>query len=109
MSTPACSISGAVRFFNTGLRRLISCSASSPPIVQILEQVKAVSAIAHHLAGLADIAELLGELQQTNLRPDDLLLLRNIVISAPPRGGRGPSGGGDPRPPFGSPSETNKI
>src|SRR5262249_32858429 len=31
-STTACSISGAVRFFNTGLRRLISCSASSPPL-----------------------------------------------------------------------------
>ena len=30
-STTARSICGAVRFFKTGLRRLISCSASSPP------------------------------------------------------------------------------
>jgi hypothetical protein len=29
----------------------------------ILELVKAISAIAHHLAGLANIAELFGELQ----------------------------------------------
>ena len=29
--TTACSISTGVRFFSTGLRRLISCSASSPP------------------------------------------------------------------------------
>src|SRR5215472_13355276 len=31
-ATAACSISIGVRFFNTGLRRLISCSASSPPL-----------------------------------------------------------------------------
>ena len=31
-STAARSICGAVRFFKTGLRRLISCSASSPPL-----------------------------------------------------------------------------
>src|SRR5215468_6986101 len=31
IATTACSISGAVRFFNTGLRRLISCNANSPP------------------------------------------------------------------------------
>ena len=32
ISTAACSISGGVRFFRIGLRRLISCSASSPPL-----------------------------------------------------------------------------
>src|SRR6516165_6259041 len=32
IATTACSMSGAVRFFNTGLRRLISCKASSPPL-----------------------------------------------------------------------------
>src|SRR5215471_9413555 len=56
-------------------------------IVQILETVKAVAAVAHHLAGLADIAELLGKLQQANLCSDDLLLLRHIAISVPPEGG----------------------
>ena len=56
-------------------------------IVQLFETVEAVAAIPHHLAGLADIAELLGKLQQTNLRPDDLLLLRHIVISVPPASG----------------------
>ena len=31
-ATTAASISGATRFFSTGLRRLISCKASSPPL-----------------------------------------------------------------------------
>jgi hypothetical protein len=44
-------------------------------VVQLLEAVKTVAAVAHHLAGLADIAELLGQLQQTELGSDDLLLL----------------------------------
>ena len=42
-------------------------------VVELLEAVKAVATIAHHLAGLAHIAELLGQLQQSNLRADDLL------------------------------------
>jgi peptide/nickel transport system substrate-binding protein len=40
-----------------------------------LAAVKAVAAVAHHLTGLANIAELLGQLQQTELGSDDLLLL----------------------------------
>src|SRR5205807_8255424 len=39
-------------------------------VVQLLEAIEAVPAVAHHLAGLADIAELLGELQQSDLRPN---------------------------------------
>jgi hypothetical protein len=35
---------------------------------------------AHHLAGLADIAELLGELQQPDFRADDLLVGRHDVL-----------------------------
>src|SRR5215831_7294461 len=31
-ATTACSISTGVRFFRIGLRRLISCNASSPPL-----------------------------------------------------------------------------
>src|SRR5437762_11446734 len=50
-------------------------------VVQLLEPVEAVTAVAHHLAGLADIAELLGQLQQTHLHPDNLLLLRHVVVS----------------------------
>ena len=46
-------------------------------IVQLLEAVKAVAAVPHHLAGLADVAELLGQFQQPDLGPDDLLLLRH--------------------------------
>ena len=41
-------------------------------VVQLLEAIEAVPAVAHHLAGLADIAELLGELQQSDLRPNNL-------------------------------------
>src|SRR5258707_853544 len=36
-------------------------------VIEFLKAVEAVAAIAHHLAGLADIAELLGELQEPNL------------------------------------------
>src|SRR5262249_34086706 len=94
-STAACSISGAVRFFNTGLRRLVSCSASSPPVVQLLEAVEAVPAVAPHLAGLAHIAELLGQLEQTDLGADDLLFLRHSrrLRSGCRRAGRGPNSG----------------
>src|SRR5262249_42554956 len=42
-------------------------------LVQLLKPVEAVTAVTHHLAGLADIAELLGKLQQANLGADDLL------------------------------------
>src|SRR5438034_1086590 len=42
--------------------------------VELLEPVEAVAAVAHHLAGLADVAELLGELQQSDLGADNLLL-----------------------------------
>ena len=46
-------------------------------VVQLLEPVKAVAAVAHHFAGLADIAELLGQFQQPDLRSDNLLILRH--------------------------------
>src|SRR5262249_24007645 len=68
-------------------------------VVQLLEAIEAVSAIPHHLAGLADIAELLGQLQQSDLRPNDLLLLRHFVISNPPKGGSRSQLGGENRAP----------
>jgi hypothetical protein len=43
-------------------------------LVKLLEAVEAVPAVAHHLAGLADAAELLGQLQQPHLAADHLLL-----------------------------------
>ena len=49
-------------------------------VVEFLEPVEAVAAVTHHLAGLADVAELLGELQQPNLGADDLLLSRHGVL-----------------------------
>src|SRR5262245_43534034 len=49
-------------------------------VVELLEPVEAVAAVAHHFAGLADIAELLGELQQANLRANDLLFSRHGVL-----------------------------
>src|SRR5215813_11098410 len=85
IATTACSISGAVRFFNTGLRRLIAF------VVKLLETVEAVAAVAHHFAGLADIAELLGQLEQSELGSDDLLFLgHSWSPSLCRRAGRGP-------------------
>src|SRR5512133_1153977 len=49
-------------------------------VVELLEPVEAVAAVAHHFAGLADIAELLGELQQANLGADNLLFSRHGVL-----------------------------
>src|SRR5882672_8829907 len=40
-----------------------------------------------HLVGAGhDVAELLGQFQKPRLHPNDLLLLRHIVISVPPEG-----------------------
>jgi hypothetical protein len=50
-------------------RQLTAC------VVEFFEPVKAVPAVAHHLASLADVAELLGELQQSNFGADDLLFV----------------------------------
>src|SRR4028119_1763106 len=46
-------------------------------LVELLEAVEAVARVAHHLAGLGDVPELLGELQQAYLHADDLLLVRH--------------------------------
>src|SRR5439155_18134851 len=69
---------------------------------QFLEAVEAVPAIAHHLAGLADVPELLGQLQQPDLRSDNLLLLCHRGL--PHAGGRAavPALGENRVPPSGS-------
>src|SRR3712207_7720785 len=41
---------------------------------KVSEAIEAVTRVAHHLAGLADVAELLGQLQQTHFGADDLLV-----------------------------------
>src|SRR3977135_2243427 len=46
-------------------------------VIEILEAVEAIAAIAEHLAGLAHIAKLPGELQQAHLSFDNLLVLRH--------------------------------
>src|SRR6202011_2067396 len=46
-------------------------------VIEILEPVEAIAAIAEHLAGLAHIAKLPGELQQAHLSLDNLLVLRH--------------------------------
>jgi hypothetical protein len=43
-------------------------------LVQLLETVGAVPAIAHHLARLAHIAELFGELQQAKHSADNFMI-----------------------------------
>jgi hypothetical protein len=57
-------------------------------VVEFLKTVETVATVAHHFAGLADIAELLGELQQSNLGADDLLFSRHGA--SPPRPLRAP-------------------
>src|SRR5215471_7892591 len=87
-ATAASSMSTGVRFFRIGFLRLISCNASSPPfVVQLLEPVEAVAAVAHHLTRLAHIAELPGQFQQPDLRSDDLLFLGHVVRLRPAEGG----------------------
>ena len=49
-------------------------------VVEFFEAAEAVAAVAHHLAGLADIAELLGEFQQSDLGADNLLFSRHGVL-----------------------------
>ncbi len=49
--------------------------------------------VAHDLAGLADVAELLGKFEQPNLRTDDLLFSRHDGVLQSPRRGASP-----PRP-----------
>src|SRR5262249_37553560 len=72
-------------------------------LVHLLEAVEAVPAVAHHLPGLAHIAELLGQLEQTDLGSDDLLFLGHCrrLRSGCRRAGRGPNSGvrTAPRPP----------
>ena len=60
--------------------------ANAVPLLISLEPVKAIPAVPDHLAGLADIAELLGQFQQPDLRSDNLLLLCHRGL--PHAGGR---------------------
>src|SRR5215467_14335684 len=73
-----------------------------------LLQLKAVSAIPHHLARLADIAELLGKPQQPHLRPDNLFALASYR-DLRPAGGRTavPAPDENRAPPPASVSKTN--
>ena len=61
-------------------------------VVKLLEAIEAVARVAHHLAGLADIAELLGQLQQPDLGADDLLFLghRRCPFETPRPGAANP-------------------
>jgi hypothetical protein len=60
-------------------------------VVEIFEPVEAVPAQAHDLAGLADVAELLGQFEQAGLGPNDLLILGHRCLLEPPwRGLRNP-------------------
>ncbi len=50
--------------------------AISPPLsYKLLEAIEVVAAVAHDLAGLGHVAELLGQLEQTGFGSDDLLVL----------------------------------
>jgi len=56
-------------------------------VIQLLEPVEAVATISHHLAGLADVAQLLGQFQHSDLRANDFLLLCHGCISCARRCG----------------------
>ena len=62
-------------------------TALTPSTAQLLKAVEAVARIAHHLAGLAHIVELLGELQQADLGADDLLFSGHDGVLSNRRGG----------------------
>jgi hypothetical protein len=49
-------------------------------LIEFLEAIKAVAGIAHDLAGLADIAQLLGQFQKADLGFDNLLCVRNLMV-----------------------------
>ena len=69
-------------FFSAGLLRLISYSASSPPLSY---SSKAVAAVAHHVAGLTHVSELLGQLQSPTLAR--MIFCSVVVVSSNRRGG----------------------
>jgi hypothetical protein len=48
-------------------------------VVQLLETIEAVTAVAHHLARLRDVPKLLGEHQHAYFGLDDLLLSRHAL------------------------------
>ena len=50
-------------------------------VVKLLEAIETVARVAHHLAGLADIAELPVQLQQPYLGADDLLFPGSSSVS----------------------------
>ena len=56
-------------------------------VVEILEPIEAVPAVAHYLAGLADVAELLGQFEQARLGANDFLILGHVGVSWSRRGG----------------------
>jgi hypothetical protein len=61
-------------------------------VVKLLEAIETVARVAHHFAGLADIAELPGQLQQPYLGANDLLFLghRQCPLETPRPGAAHP-------------------
>jgi hypothetical protein len=59
------STSGGVRFFKIGFRRVPFLQRQfSACIIELFEAIETVAAVAHHFARLANVAELLGQLEQ---------------------------------------------
>jgi|GEM_PF-2845007 len=56
-------------------------------VVKVLEAIETVAAVAHDLASLADVAELLGQFEQARLGADDFLILGHVGVSWSRRGG----------------------
>ena len=66
---PLQPLTAPLRFCRIGLHRLNSSCKSKLAtfVVQLLETIEAVARVTHHLARLADVAELFGQLQQADL------------------------------------------
>src|SRR5262245_45629726 len=84
----AASISSDTRFFNTGFLRLKRQFAAL--VVELLEAVEAVATVAHHFAGLADIAELLASSSSPTLARMIFCSVVMVSSNAPRRGASPP-------------------
>ena len=98
-STMIASTSGGVRFFKIGFapRQLLQRQFAAG-VVKLLEAIEAVARVAHHFAGLADIAELPRQLQQPYLGADDRLSTWSSSVSLSKRRGRALRTPTTPRP-----------
>jgi hypothetical protein len=72
-----------IEALSLSLHAIVRIQAGRPCWKKFLEAVEAVPAVAELLAGLADVAELAGELQQPDLGANDLPFLCHLLVLRP--------------------------